>query len=392
MFIELLERHITWGILHIYLPDGSQQRFGQSGLEAHWHIHEQSTMRRIARDWEFELGETYMQGGWEAGEGGLRNLLAVLRRNFSAPRHNPWLRMAGKALQEWNRIRRSYSNVSHHYDAPEAVFRRFLDKEMFYSCAYFAEDDHTLEQAQQAKAAHIARKLLLKPGHKILDIGCGWGSLAFHLARHHDCEVTGITLSNGQLTTAERERQARIAAGIPGTDKVHFKLADYREHQGRYDRVVSVGMFEHVGRPYYDTFFERVRELLAPDGVALIHTIGRTSPPGTTNPWIRRYIFPGGSIPALSEMSASIERSNLLLTDMEVLRLHYAQTLQHWLARFTQHREAITTEMGEAFCRMWEFYLAACENAFRHSDLVVFQAQLAQGHGRVPITRGYLYR
>ena len=194
------------------------------------------------------------------------------------------------------------------------------------------------------------------------------------------------------MATAERERQARIAAGVPGADKVRFMLADYREHLGRYDRIASVGMFEHVGRPFYDTFFRQVRNLLSPDGVALIHTIGRTTPPGTTNPWIRRYIFPGGSIPALSEMSTNIERSGLILSDLEVLRLHYAQTLRQWSIRFTQQRAAIVTEMDEAFCRMWEFYLAACENAFRHSDLVVFQAQLTQGHGNVPITRDYLYR
>lgn len=391
MFLRLLERHIQWGILHLHLPDGRHLQFGQGGLEAHWHLRDPAAMRRIAKDWEFELGETYMRGGWDAGEGGLRNLLAVLRSNFSVAGQKPLLRMLGKALQEWNRVTRSYANVSHHYDVPETVFRRFLDKEMFYSCAYFAGPHYTLEEAQQAKARHIARKLLLAPGCRVLDIGCGWGSLAFHLAQHHDCEVVGITLSKEQLAAAERERRLRLAAGVKGADRVRFELADYREHTGRYDRIVSVGMFEHVGRPYYDTYFTRVRELMGADGVALLHTIGRSNPPGTTNPWIRRYIFPGGSTPALSEMSNGIENSRLQLTDLEIWRLHYADTLRHWLERFTHHRAAIREEMNEQFCRMWEFYLAACESAFRYADLVVFQAQLAHGHGSVPVTRDYLY-
>jgi cyclopropane-fatty-acyl-phospholipid synthase len=228
--------------------------------------------------------------------------------------------------------------------------------------------------------------LLIKPGNTILDIGCGWGSLAFHLAKHHDCEVVGITLSKEQLAVAQREKEIR------GVRNVRFELCDYREHKGSYDRIVSVGMFEHVGRPFYDTYFGQVRDLLKQDGVALIHTIGRSGPPGLTNPWIRKHIFPGGSTPALSEISRGIEHSRLQINDIEVWRLHYANTLHTWYDRFQQHREVICGLMNEEFCRMWEFYLSSCEAAFRYSDLVVYQVQLAKQHGSVPVSRNYLYR
>jgi len=386
MYLRLLEKHIRKGILHLHLPNGAEYRFGQGGIEAHWHIRDEAAIRRIARDWEFELGETYIQGGWDSGATGLRNLLAVLRANFSVNQAKGWLRAAQTLLQEWNRITRSYANVAHHYDVPEPVFRRFLDSEMFYSCAYFPQENLSIEEAQQAKARHIAGKLLVQPGDRILDIGCGWGSMAFHLAREYQCEVTGITLSKEQLAAARREQQKR------GVDNVRFELADYREHQGQYERIVSVGMFEHVGRPYYGTYFNKVEELLAPQGVALIHTIGRSGPPGLTNPWIRKYIFPGGSTPALSELASGVELSRLRVTDLEVWRLHYANTLRHWYERFQQHREEIRGSMSEEFCRMWEFYLAACESAFRHSDLVVYQVQLAHQHGSVPLARDYMYR
>lgn len=385
MFLTLLEKHIKKGVLHLHLPNGAQHSFGEQGTEAEWHIRDETAINRIARDWEFELGETYIQGRWDAGRAGLRNLLGVLRTNFSVHQVNRWLRPLGMLLQEWNRVTRSYANVSHHYDVPEAVFRKFLDTEMFYSCAYFPHPGISLEEAQLAKATHIANKLLITPGANILDIGCGWGSLAFHLARHYDCEVTGITLSKEQLSVARSEQQKR------GVTNVRFELADYREHKGHYDRVVSVGMFEHVGRPFYNTYFQQVRNLLTQDGVALIHTIGRSGPPGITNPWIRKHIFPGGSTPALSEISQGVESSRLLLTDAEVWRLHYADTLNHWYERFQQHREEIRAIMSEEFCRTWEFYLAACETAFRYSDLVVYQVQLAKQHGSVPVTRDYLY-
>ena len=385
MLLKLLETHIRQGVLHLHLPS-RDYTFGHAGTEAHWHIVDESVIPRIVRDWEFELGETYMQGGWHAGSTGLHALLEVLRSNFAVQQPSRWVRGVARLLQQWNRVADSYRNVATHYDVPEPVFRRFLDSEMFYSCAYFAEPGITIDAAQQAKARHIAGKLLVKPGDRILDIGCGWGSMAFHLASHYDCHVTGITLSREQLAVAQREQQRR------GLANVSFELCDYRQHNGEYDRIVSIGMFEHVGRPYHATYFRKVNELLKPDGVALIHTIGRTGAPGVTNRWIRRHIFPGGSTPALSELATAIEAGGLRTTDIEVWRLHYAETLHAWSERFQQHRGDIAALMQEEFCRMWEFYLAACEAAFRFSDLVVYQLQLAKRHGVVPVTRDYLYR
>lgn len=385
MYLTLLKNHIKKGVLYVHLPGGKEYRFGTSGTEAHWYVRDEGTLQRIARDWEFELGETYIKGRWDAGKGGLRNLLEVLRSNFAVHHVNRWLAPAKIFLDQWNRVSRSYSNVAAHYDAPEEVFRLFLDKEMFYSCAYFPRDAMTIDEAQQEKAKHIARKLLIKPGDTILDIGCGWGSMAFHLAQNFDCQVTGITLSREQLAAAERERERR------GIDNVRFELADYREHRGRYDRIVSIGMFEHVGQPYHETYFEQVKNLLNPEGVALIHTIGRSGPPNVTNPWIRKHIFPGGSTPSLSQLAVAVESQHLLLADIEVWRLHYARTLSHWHARFQQSRDLVRKIVDEEFCRMWEFYLTACEAAFRYSDLVVYQIQLARQHGVVPITRDYLY-
>jgi cyclopropane-fatty-acyl-phospholipid synthase len=387
MYLKLLEQNVKAGILHLHLPNGRNYTFGREGVEAHWHVGDDETMQRIATDWEYELGETYLQGRWHAGTTGLRNLLTVLRSNFAVHQpNNRWLLPIAKILKEWNRVTNSYTNVAHHYDVPEAVFRKFLDKEMFYSCAYFPKPTLTIDEAQQAKAKHIATKLLIKPGDSILDIGCGWGSMAFHLAENFDCEVTGITLSREQLAAAKREQERR------GLKNIRFELADYREHRGAYDRIVSIGMFEHVGRPFHATYFQQVRDLLKSSGVALVHTIGRTGPPGVTNRWILKNIFPGGGTPSLSELATAIERSRLKTTDAEVWRLHYAGTLQAWYERFQQNREEIVSIMGEEFFRMWEFYFVSCEAAFRYSDLVVYQLQLAKQHGAVPITRDYQYR
>ncbi|ROR34771.1 SAM-dependent methyltransferase [Inmirania thermothiophila] len=387
MHQRILRRHIRKGTLGLVLPDGRRERYGEGEPAAEWVIHDPKALRRIAADPDLAFGETYMEGAWSAGEGGLVRLLEVLLTNFPLRHERGWRAALKRLWQQGNRIARSRRNAAHHYDLDEWLFRRFLDREMHYSCAYFARPDMTLEEAQEAKARHIAAKLLLRPGMRVLDIGSGWGSLARHLARHHGVHVTGVTLSKEQLRVARAWAEAEGLA-----DRLTFRLEDYREHRGRYDRIVSVGMFEHVGQPQYRTYFERARELLAPDGVMLLHTIGRLGPPTTTNAWIRRYIFPGGYNPALSEVAAAIEEAGLELCDVEVLRLHYAMTLAHWQARFQRHRDEVAERMGERFARMWEMYLAIAEASFRWSDMVVFQIQLARDRTAVPLTRDYLYR
>jgi cyclopropane-fatty-acyl-phospholipid synthase len=255
-----------------------------------------------------------------------------------------------------------------------------------YSCAYFADPSFSLEQAQEAKKRHIAAKLLLEPGLRVLDIGCGWGGLALSLAQMERVEVVGVTLSREQLNVArQRVKQAQLE------ERVCFALKDYREIEGRFDRIVSVGMFEHVGVPYYARFFQKIRELLSADGIALIHSIARSNGPAMTSAWTRKYIFPGGHIPALSEVAPAIERAGLVLTDLEILRLHYAETLRHWRERFLASQRQEGRFYDERFCRMWEFYLASSELAFRYGGLVVFQAQLARRLASVPLTRDYMY-
>jgi len=386
MYLELLKKHVQQGILHLHLPDGQVHHFGHQGMEVNWYIRDENAIKRIARDWEFELGQTYMEGGWDTGDEPLRNLLAVLRINFAVVRKPAWLSPFLKLWQQYNNITRSYRHIAHHYDTEEKIFRMFLDKEMYYSCAFFHSPDDSLEQAQQNKADLIARKLLLEPGMKVLDIGCGWGSLAFHLASRHDVHVTGITLSREQLRVAQEEARTRKLA-----DKTTFLLADYREHQGQYDRVVSVGMLEHVGVENFTTYFSRIREMLTEKGVALVHTIANRAESQTTNPWITRYIFPGGRIPSISETVQGAENGKLMLTDLEVWRMHYAWTLREWLRRFENHEKEIVAINGEIFYRMWEFYLAVCDMSFEFANLVVVQCQLARQHGVVPLGRDYLY-
>ena len=289
-------------------------------------------------------------------------------------------------LQSWNNIGASMRNVSHHYDLDASLFRAFLDQDMHYSCAYFRSPDQPLEEAQSAKCDHIRRKLCLKPGQKVLDIGSGWGSLGLYLADKEDVQVTGLTLSNEQLAVANKEAVRR------GLDnQVQFRLEDYRNHHGKYDAVVSVGMFEHVGLRNFDGYFTKVAELLSRDGVAMIHTIGHTDRPTATNPWFRRHIFPGGYIPAISEITTAVERSPLVFADIEVWRQHYALTLKEWNRRFQTVRPEFAREKGERFCRIWEFYLLACQTAFEVSNLVVYQLQLGLNNMSVPTTRDYLY-
>jgi cyclopropane-fatty-acyl-phospholipid synthase len=334
-------------------------------------------------------GEAYMDGTLTVEEGTLYDFLALAGENLHRmdARYSPGERLAsfGRFFQQWNPVRIAKKNVSHHYDLSDALYNLFLDEDRQYSCAYFATPDTPLDEAQKAKKRHIMAKLLLEPGQKVLDIGCGWGGLALSIAREVDCEVTGITLSEEQLKVARRRaEEAQLA------HKVQFLLCDYRELTGKFDRIVSVGMFEHVGVTHYRTFFNRVRDLLTENGVALLHSIGRAHGSGSTNPWIRKYIFPGGYTPALSEVMPAIERAELYTTDIELLYPHYADTLRQWSKRFAERRSEAVKLYDERFCRMWEFYLAGSESAFRHLGQMVFQIQMSKGFRSVPRIRDYI--
>ena len=290
-----------------------------------------------------------------------------------------------RGLSQYNPAGAAQCHAAHHYDLSDTLYDLFLDQDRQYSCAYFLSPDDSLEEAQAQKKRHIAAKLLLKPGCRVLDIGSGWGGLALYLASLTGAEVTGITLSEEQVKAARRRA---AEAGL--SDRVRFHLRDYRDEHGSYDRIVSVGMFEHVGVNHFKTFFRQVKDLLNDDGVALLHSIGRAEGPGITNPWIRKHIFPGGYSPALSEVVPVIEKTGLFVTDIEVLRLHYAETLKEWRRRFNANRTRIAEIHDERFCRMWEFYLAGAEAAFRHNGQIVFQIQLAKRQDAVPLTRDYI--
>jgi cyclopropane-fatty-acyl-phospholipid synthase len=338
---------------------------------------------------ELTIGEAYMDGLLTIEEGTLFDCLEIAARNYSNFEQMVWFSLLWRAtrrLKQHNPIGRARNNVAHHYDLSDQLFDLFLDKDRQYSCAYFTSKDDSLEIAQESKKRHIAAKLLLNRPHlKILDIGSGWGGLGLYLAEETDADVTGVTLSVEQHKVAEARA---VAAGL--ADRVRFHLCDYREEPGQYDRVVSVGMFEHVGKKNYDEFFAKLGELLAIDGVALLHSIGYGGVPAPINPFIRKYIFPGADLPSLSEVFAAVERSGLIVTDVEILGLHYAETLRHWRERFIANRRRIAALYDERFCRMWEFYLVLCEMGFRFRSMMVFQMQLAKRVDAVPPTRDYM--
>ena len=387
LFQKRLESTIRDGALGVVMPNGRHFNCGSTYPNIIWKINNIHASFKVALDPDYQLGETYMHGDWELVQGSLTELLCVLLRNFDLEKNLSPKSLGGRTLKQWNNLHRSLTNIAKHYDLEESLFRAFLDREMHYSCAYFKHPDDSLEQAQQQKCQHILEKLCLTPGMRVLDIGCGWGGLARYLAKQAKVDVRGITLSREQLAVAE---QQRLGTGMK--ERLEFTLQDYRNHKGKYDRIVSVGMFEHVGKPYYRAFFKHLHRLLKDNGVALLHTIGRTTGPGTTNPWIARHIFPGGYNPALSELIRAIDGVPLQVTDIEVLRHHYALTIMHWNHRFQQHRDEFARTKGEEFCRMWEFYLAASEASFRTGQLVVYQIQLTRDWQQVPETRDYLYR
>ncbi|HLJ70420.1 MAG TPA: cyclopropane-fatty-acyl-phospholipid synthase family protein [Roseiarcus sp.] len=393
MLKSKLDRLIKVGRLSIAWPNGEVWRFGDQGSagpDVAVRLESSFAAAKIAVHPHLYLGEAYMDGELTMERGGVFDLLDLLGRNLALREAPPnllqrWARRPLALLQQYNSQRSARRNVARHYDFSERLYRAFLDVDLQYSCAYFARPDMTLEEAQTAKRRHIAGKLLLKSGQRVLDIGCGFGGLALHIARSADVEVLGVTLSREQLDVAKRRARE---AGLDG--RVRFELADYRALDGRFDRIVSVGMFEHVGKPQYPKFFAVIARLLDPKGVALLHAIGRMRGPGLTSAWIRRYIFPGGYIPALSDVAPIIERSGLWLTDLEVLRLHYAETLRHWRQRFLANRSSLADLYDDRFCRMWEFYLAASETSFRHGGFMVLQAQLSHAPDAAPLTRDYM--
>ncbi|WP_419760631.1 class I SAM-dependent methyltransferase [Acidisoma sp.] len=396
---RLLKRMIQSGALGVIWPNGETTVYGPDAQRANAEVPtirltDDKTVRAIVLNPGLAVGEAYMAETLVPQDCSIYQALDVLLSNLKAVGMAALPTMQGRIvagtmirrLRQINSAVRARRNVAHHYDLSGRLYSLFLDRDRQYSCAYFPRGDETLEEAQIAKKHHIAAKLKLdRPDLTVLDIGCGWGGMALTLARDYGARVTGITLSTEQLAEARARAEAE---GL--SDRVKFELLDYRAVRETFDRVVSVGMFEHVGINHYGTFFKVVKQALKPDGLALIHTIGRTDGPGTTNPWIAKYIFPGGYSPALSEMMTPIERSGLVVTDIEVLRLHYAETLRHWRRRFAANRDAIAALYDERFCRMFEFYLAASELAFRHQDHVNFQIQITREQTAAPLARDYI--
>jgi len=390
IFLHMLRKIVRHGTLTIAMPDGRAETLGDGqGEPVGIEISDPSLPRAFIVNPELAVGEAYMDGTLTIRDDDLYGLIGLGIRNLSIGRGHGFERFFGPVLgqiDQFNPLGRAKRNVAHHYDLSGKLYDLFLDSDKQYSCAYFRDPGMSLEEAQVAKKEHIARKLCLEADMRVLDIGCGWGGLALTLARDHGVRVTGVTLSEEQHKTAnERVREADLQ------DRIDIRLLDYRKVTGNFDRIVSVGMFEHVGVPHYREYFRHVRDKLTENGVALIHTIGRCAPPGRTSPWITKYIFPGGYVPSMSEAMRAIERERLWTADVEVWRLHYAETLKAWYERFTANIARAREIYDERFCRMWRFYLAASELTFRLDRQVVFQFQLARRRDAVPLTRDYLY-
>jgi cyclopropane-fatty-acyl-phospholipid synthase len=393
LLVAFLRRYIRRGAFRVTTATGNRYRFGDgSGAEVAVRLRSASAQRAVLFDPELKLGEAYMDGSLVVERGSIADVLALLLRQqpvaaprWASPPHSA--RRLFRRLQQFNPRARARRNAAHHYDLDGRLYRLFLDGDQQYSCAYFESSDVSLDDAQLAKKRHLAAKLFIESGATVLDIGCGWGGLALYLAEICGAQVTGITLSKEQYACA----QARAAERGRSQDAT-FKLIDYRDVDGRFDRIVSVGMFEHVGVGFYRVFFHKCASLLAEDGAMLLHFIGRKTSAGITNPWIAKYIFPGGYIPALSEVLPPIERAELIVSDIEVLQLHYAETLKAWRERLLAHRDEVARLYDQRFVRMWEFYLASSEMAFRAGDMVVFQIQMTKRKGITPATRDYIAR
>ena len=389
---RLLTSIVHQGSVILIKHDGSRLTFGRGSPTVAIKLHDRRALWELALNPQLKFGELYMDGRLTAEQGDIADVLDLLVTNLASTPPGGLFALLGrgrrllKRLSQYNYASRSKRNVAHHYDLSEKLYDLFLDSDRQYSCAYFCEPGESLEEAQIAKKRHIAAKLNLdRPDLKVLDVGCGWGGLALDLARDCGANVLGVTLSEEQLAFA---RQRALKSGL--ADRCRFELEDYRNVTGPFDRIVSIGMFEHVGVGFYAAYFAKICGLLKDDGVALLHTIGRSDGPGATNPWIAKYIFPGGYVPALSEILPVIERSGLIVTDVEVLRLHYAETLKEWRRRFKARWGEAAQLYDERFCRMWEFYLAGAEMAFRREGQVVFQLQLAKRVDALPMTRDYM--
>jgi cyclopropane-fatty-acyl-phospholipid synthase len=389
---HMLKSFIRTGTLKVIDAAGETHIFrGTPGPEVTMRLTDPTLYRTLFFNPELAAGEAYMDGRMSFEDSTLRDFLTLFSVNRLSLGSYPLqkvLRKISRGLkrfQQSNPVGKAQKNVAHHYDIGNDFYRLFLDEGMQYSCAYFTSDGNTLEEAQQNKLRLIASKLNLKAGQHVLDIGCGWGDMALYLARMESVNVLGVTLSREQCSLAnERAKQLGVAG------RVRFELRDYRDVTERFDRIVSVGMFEHVGAHHYDEFFAKVNELMTDDGIMLLHSIGHMSPPGTASPWLRKYIFPGAYSPALSEVFTSVEQNSLWVTDLEFLRLHYAKTLAHWERRFQTNRALVAQMYDERFCRMWEFYLISAEMMFRTGSQLVFHMQLAKRRDAAPIVRDYV--
>ena len=394
LVFRTLRRLVKSGSLTLTTANGVARTFGDgAGLAVKVRFRTATAQRRGRPHPELRLGGALVVGGLINQKGNPPQLLELLlsqHHNGAAPISTKMLaglRFVLRRLAQKNGRGRSRRNVAHHYDLSGKLYELFLDEDMQYSCAYFEHAGMSLDEAQQAKKRHIAAKLLPNRDARVLDIGCGWGGLALYLAEAFDADVTGITLSTEQLEFAKAR-----AASAADPERLDFRSQDYRDVSERFDRIVSVGMFEHVGVNHFDAFFRKCRDLLDDDGVLLLHSIGRSDEPGFTNPWIAKYIFPGGYIPSLSEVLPAIERAGLIVTDIEILRLHYAETLRHWRERFLARRAEAVELFDERFARLWEYYLGLSELAFRYQGMMVFQIQVARRQDAVPLTRGYIER
>jgi cyclopropane-fatty-acyl-phospholipid synthase len=391
LLVRILERLITVGRLRIIDAKGrSHSVAGTPGPSVAIRLRDPALQWQLLLRPRLYLPEGFTDGRLTLEEGSLYELIDLLTVNLEALPLGFIANLLNGSLGlfrrlHFNPVTRARRNAAHHYDLSDQLYELFLDRDRQYSCAYFRTPEVDLDTAQFDKKRHLAAKLLLRPGQRVLDIGSGWGGLALYLAQACGVDVTGLTLSAEQHAVATRRA---AAAGL--SDRVRFHLRDYREEGGRYDRIVSVGMFEHVGINHYPTFLAKLHALMAPDGVALLHSIGRMDGPGSTNPWIRKYIFPGGYTPALSEVVPLVEKLRLWITDIEILRLHYADTLRAWRRRFEANRDRVRALYDERFCRMWEMYLVAAEVGFRRQGMMVFQMQMAKSPTAVPLTRDYI--